>query len=59
MTSRAVKEGDIVSQGQVLGYVGTTGSSSGNHLHIELKINGVRQDPRTMFPGVNFSYPYG
>ncbi len=59
MTSRAVSEGQVVSQGQVLGYVGTTGSSSGNHLHIELKINGVRQDPRTMFPGVNFSYPYG
>ncbi|WP_251446096.1 murein hydrolase activator EnvC family protein [Vermiculatibacterium agrestimuris] len=59
MTSRAVSEGQVVSQGQVLGYVGMTGSASGNHLHLELKVNGVRQDPRDMFPGVNFSYPYG
>lgn len=57
--SRKVKEGDVVSQGQVLGLVGMTGSATGNHLHLELKVNGVRQDPRTMFPGVKFSYPYG
>lgn len=54
MRSRAVSEGQVVSQGQVIGYVGTTGSSTGNHLHLELRINGVRQDPRSMFPGVNF-----
>lgn len=57
--SRTVKEGDVVSQGQTLGKVGMTGSATGNHLHLELKVNGVRQDPRNMFPGVNFSYPYG
>lgn len=54
MRSRAVSEGQVVSQGQVIGYVGTTGSSTGNHLHLELRVNGVRQDPRSMFPGVNF-----
>ena len=54
MSSRAVKEGDIVSQGQTIGYVGSTGSSTGNHLHIELRVNGVRKDPLTMFPGVQF-----
>ncbi len=53
--TRTVKEGDTVSQGQVLGKVGTTGSSTGNHLHLEYKVNGVRQDPRLLFPGVTFT----
>ena len=34
-----------VRQGQVIGYVGTTGLSTGNHLHYELSINGDRVDP--------------
>lgn len=55
--SRRVKEGDVVSQGQVLGLVGSTGSSTGNHLHLELRKNGVRQDARTMFPGITFQLP--
>lgn len=54
MSKRAVKVGDVVSQGQTIGYVGTTGSSNGNHLHIEWKINGVRQDPLGMFPSIPF-----
>ena len=57
--SRTVKEGDIVKQGQVLGKVGMTGSATGNHLHFELRINGVRQDGRTLYPNVQFKYPYG
>lgn len=52
--SRRVKEGDVVSQGQVLGLVGSTGSSTGNHLHLELRKNGVRQNALTMFPGMTF-----
>ena len=52
--SRKVKQGDIVSQGQVLGLVGSTGSSTGNHLHLELRKNGVRQNALTMFPGMTF-----
>lgn len=36
MSSRAVSAGQTVSQGQTLGGVGTTGSSTGNHLHFEL-----------------------
>lgn len=52
--SRKVKAGDVVSQGQVIGLVGSTGSSTGNHLHLELRKNGVRQDARTMFPGMTF-----
>lgn len=38
MSKRAVKAGQTVTQGQVLGYVGSTGSSTGNHLHYELRV---------------------
>lgn len=55
MSSRTVKQGDIVQAGQVIGYVGHTGSAQGNHLHLELKVNGVRQDPKILFPGVQFT----
>lgn len=50
MVSRGVSEGQSVSQGQAVGYVGTTGSSTGNHLHYEVRINGVRQDPVNYYP---------
>ncbi len=50
MNSRAVSKGDTVSQGQVIGYVGTTGSSTGNHLHFEIRVNGNRVDPVNYFP---------
>ena len=36
--SRKVQEGDKVSQGQVIGTVGSTGNSSGTHLHYEVRI---------------------
>ena len=39
-----VSVGQTVTQGQLLGYVGTTGNSTGNHLHLELRINGVRSN---------------
>ena len=42
---RKLKEGDIVSQGQTLGLVGSTGSSTGNHLHLEIWKNGNAVDP--------------
>jgi murein DD-endopeptidase MepM/ murein hydrolase activator NlpD len=41
----AVSAGQAVSQGQVIGYVGCTGHCFGDHLHFEVRINGVPTDP--------------
>lgn len=54
MSSRAVKVGDVVKQGQVLGYVGTTGRSTGNHLHYEIREKNVRIDPITRYSGLTY-----
>jgi murein DD-endopeptidase MepM/ murein hydrolase activator NlpD len=40
-----MKPGATVRQGQVIGYVGSTGNSTGNHLHYEIKVNGRFVDP--------------
>lgn len=45
MSSRAANVGDVVLVGDVIGYVGSTGQSTGNHLHFETRQNGVRVDP--------------
>ena len=44
-SSLAVKVGDIVKQGQVVGYIGSTGYAYGNHCHFEVRVNGQRTDP--------------
>ena len=45
LTSAAVSVGDYVEQGQVIGYVGSTGWSTGEHLHFEVYVNNSRVDP--------------
>lgn len=49
MSSRAVSEGEEVVQGQTIGYVGTTGNSTGPHLHFETRHNGNQYDPLSEF----------
>lgn len=43
-----VRRGSRVDQGQVIGYVGSSGWATGPHLHYEFMVNGVHQNPRTV-----------
>jgi murein DD-endopeptidase MepM/ murein hydrolase activator NlpD len=50
--AKGVREGAKVTQGQVIGYVGSTGQSTGAHLHYELVVNGTKVDPmKVRLPG--------
>jgi len=56
MSRRAVSEGQMVTQGQTIGYVGNTGNSKGNHLHLEVRVGGQRTEPEKCFPGLYNSF---
>ena len=43
--AKGIQTGSNVRQGQVIGYIGTTGLSTGPHLHYEFQVNGVHVDP--------------
>ncbi|MCJ8520321.1 murein DD-endopeptidase MepM/ murein hydrolase activator NlpD [Pseudorhizobium tarimense] len=50
--AKGIKPGAKVTQGQVIGYVGSTGQSTGAHLHYELIVNGTKVDPmKIRLPG--------
>ena len=51
MSRFAVSQGAQVRQGQVIGYVGCTGSCTGPHVHFETRVNGNAQDPRRYLNG--------
>lgn len=45
-----VQEGEEIQQGQIIGSIGSTGNSTGNHLHFEVLQNGEYIDPITVLP---------
>ena len=46
--SRGLKNGSRVQQGQIVGYIGSTGLATGPHLHYEFLVNGVHRNPLTV-----------
>ena len=59
MSRRAVSAGQTVKQGQVIGYVGHTGSATGDHLHYEVRVGGSRRDPVSYYKNITLYVGYG
>ena len=57
MSGFAVTLGETVTQGQVIGYVGNTGNSYGNHCHLEMSYNDVLFNPYEVFPDMPTQNP--
>lgn len=52
----AVSQGQKVQKGQVIAYVGSTGNSTGPHLHLEIRKNGVSVDALQYYGGLSLKY---
>ena len=48
-----VKVGDEIKRGQIIGYVGSTGRSTGSHVHYEVRVHGMPVDPEKYLPKVD------
>ena len=59
LSSIGVSEGQTVNRGDTIGAVGSTGNSTGPHLHFEVIQNGTRIDPEQFFSGLNISADAG
>lgn len=52
LSSMEVRTGEAVLKGGVIGRVGSTGASTGPHLHFEIRKNGRAEDPKTLLPAI-------
>ncbi len=56
LSSLTVSTGDYISEGQLLGFVGSTGDSTGAHLHFETRYNDVKYNPMLEYPNIDYTY---
>ena len=56
MSSITVYNGQSIEAGQLLGFVGSTGDSTGAHLHFETRYNGVKYNPMSEYPDIPVTY---